>query len=216
MTLQTHLEDLDVQQVEKLTQRELLRDQDAALSTTDEDFAKEYYNSRSRLQRSLKSVQTEAEVLRSTCESYGLDIDQAKWRISNPQRLDSSSAGHSLDTSTNMTTLSSDETFKSLDNLHGVFGSHVVQGNLALDLTAHFEQLKPTSPPASQVSTTTPGPNASQSSGNLPISVESQDFSSRPTSPMSAGQGEFANFGHPRPQQSQNWNERSDMFTSVP
>ena len=213
MILQGHLEDLDMQQAEELTQRELLRDQDADLPTTDEDFATEYHNHRSRLQRSLKSVQAEAEALRSTCESYGLDIDQAKWRLSNPHRLSSPSTRRSLDLSTNTATVSPGQNFNpSLFSMYRPVDSDVNRKDMAFDLAARFERLRPTPLAASKLPPTSPDLEANQTYENLPVRVEPQASSFGPTSPKSTDQFKHTDFAHRELRQSQSWNERLKRF----
>lgn len=108
MVLRGQLEDLDSKKAEKLTQRELLRDQDELLSKSDEQFAKEYSDLNDQLQGRIKALQHETDSLRTNLETSGVDVNEAKWRTLRPYTVPESSTTmtrpHAIDATASLST----------------------------------------------------------------------------------------------------------------
>ena len=78
--LRESLSDLEYDRSERVLQRELLRDQEAELSESDEHFEAEYEHQRRLLRTRMHTAKTRAEAHRSQCFRQGLDIEASKWR----------------------------------------------------------------------------------------------------------------------------------------
>lgn len=152
MILQGHLEDLDSQETNKLTQRELLRDQEAPLPDTDEEFARYYHNKRSELRSRLEAVQARVNALRTDCDNAGLDVDRAKWRGVRPPTT-TSPPGYQHATVSDVSMLpqayqsiSASQPSSSREHVESPEGSTTNNDTPRnLDLIARFKLLRPTS-----------------------------------------------------------------------
>lgn len=145
MLLHGRLEDLDLEEAEKLTLRELLRDQDAALAKTDEEFAREYFDLRSQLQERVKTLQLQMEDLRLKCEISGFDIDQAKWSMSSPRLSDVLSAHTSVPISTPITIFPSVQDFGQARDHPSTGTGSKRPVKKAEDLISRFQRLRSSS-----------------------------------------------------------------------
>ena len=169
MVLRGHLEDLDLQEAEKLSQRELLRDQDFALPKTEQQFTKEYSDMHGHFLDRFKVLQAETENLRASIDSNGVDVDQAKWRTSRPSKLASSFAATSVPLSAPTTFDPSAQKEESLGEQSLGRPSSLTSRQKGLDLITRFQRLRP-------------GSNFAQSLPTTPAQMEDTDpTSSQPS-----------------------------------
>ncbi len=122
------LNDLELDRIEKRTQRDLLRDQDTRPITSEEQFEAAYNDERSVLRNRLHDTRSNVDILRSQCIRMGLDVESRKWRKARISRGSGSSpthAVHTVDVSSRTPSMTSSSSVADSTSLPpNIFGTH--------------------------------------------------------------------------------------------